>query len=149
LTNSAMWLNNNPSGTFFLWEGRHKSSFVQSERYFLTCSRYIELNPVVANMVSKPEQYKWSSYMCNAWDGEGIVEQHIEYLKLGEEPESRRHAYRELFRYTISSEDIHIIEDAARYNRPLGDSRFSEQIASQYGVVIPRATRGRPRLDGK
>ena len=63
-----------------------KSSPVQSERYFLTCSRYIELNPVAANMVSKPEQYKWSSYMCNAWGSEGIVEQHIEYLKLGEDP---------------------------------------------------------------
>ena len=88
-------------------------------------------------------------YVYDSWGGGGIVEQHIEYLKLGEEPKSRRHAYRELFHYSISSEDIHIIEDAARYNRPLGDSRFSEQIASQYGVVKPRATRGRPRLDGK
>ncbi|QKQ27821.1 transposase [Candidatus Reidiella endopervernicosa] len=34
------------SGT--IWEGRHKSSLVQSERYLLTCMRYIELNPVVA-----------------------------------------------------------------------------------------------------
>ncbi len=31
-----------------LWEGRFKSSLVESERYFLTCSRYIELNPVRA-----------------------------------------------------------------------------------------------------
>jgi len=145
----AQYFNKTYKRTGTLWEGRHKYSLVQSERYFLTCSRYIELNPVVANMVSKPEQYKWSSYMCNAWGGEGIVEQHIEYLKLGEVPESRRHAYRELFRYSILSEDIHIIEDAARYNRPLGDSRFSEEIASRYGVVIPRATRGRPKLDGK
>jgi putative transposase len=145
----AHYFNKTYKRTGTLWEGRHKSSLVQSERYYLMCSRYIELNPVVANMVSKPEQYNWSSYMCNAWGAEGIVEQHIEYLKPGKEVESRCHAYRELFRHSISSEDLHIIEDAARYNRPLGDSRFSVQIAAQYGVVIPRATRGRPRLDEK
>lgn len=38
------------SGT--LWEGRFKSSAVQAEAYLLTCMRYIELNPVRANMVS-------------------------------------------------------------------------------------------------
>ena len=32
------------SGT--LWEGRYKSSVIQSDRYLLTCYRYIELNPV-------------------------------------------------------------------------------------------------------
>ena len=28
----------------------------------LETSRYVHLNPVKANMVEKPEQYKWSSY---------------------------------------------------------------------------------------
>ncbi|MFZ6750751.1 transposase [Undibacterium sp. Ren11W] len=40
------------SGT--LWEGRFKSSLVQTEDYFLLCQRYIELNPVRANMVEDP-----------------------------------------------------------------------------------------------
>lgn len=131
------------SGT--LWEGRHKSSLVQSGKYFLTCLRYIELNPVVANMVTKPEQYKWSSYLCNAWGRGGIVVHHEEYLRLGENVEDRLDAYRELFRYSLSSEDVHIIEDASRYNRPVGDSRFCEQIAERYGVQFPRQGRGRPR----
>jgi putative transposase len=33
-----------------LWEGRYKSTLVDSEQYFLLVSRYIELNPVRANM---------------------------------------------------------------------------------------------------
>ncbi|CAH1385252.1 hypothetical protein NTGM5_10134 [Candidatus Nitrotoga sp. M5] len=37
------------SGT--LWEGRFKSCLVQSERYLLKLYRYIELNPVRADMV--------------------------------------------------------------------------------------------------
>ena len=46
------------SGT--LWEGRYKSSLVQSERYLLECYRYIELNPVRAGMVDDPADYRWS-----------------------------------------------------------------------------------------
>lgn len=48
------------SGT--LWEGRFKASSVDSDPYLLSCSRYIELNPVRALMVSDPRYYEWSSY---------------------------------------------------------------------------------------
>lgn len=53
------------SGT--LWEGRYKSSLIDEENYLLTCSRYIELNPVAAGMVKTPDEYRWSSYRANAW----------------------------------------------------------------------------------
>ena len=52
------------SGT--LWEGRFKSALIDSERYLLVCSRYIELNPVRARMVERPDDYRWSSYRANA-----------------------------------------------------------------------------------
>ena len=50
-----------------LWESRHKASLVDAERYLLTCCRYIELNPVAANMVKHPGGYTWSSYRHNAF----------------------------------------------------------------------------------
>ena len=43
------------SGT--LWEGRFRSSLIQSEIYLLDLYRYIELNPVRANMVKEPSEY--------------------------------------------------------------------------------------------
>ena len=64
------------SGT--VWEGRHKSSLVQSDRYLLTCMRYIELNPVVAGMVDKPEKYRWSSFLVNAWARTSLIAPHLE-----------------------------------------------------------------------
>jgi putative transposase len=51
------------SGTLF--EGRFKSSLVDSECYLLTCMRYIELNPVRAGMVDNPGQYPWSSFRAH------------------------------------------------------------------------------------
>ncbi len=40
-----------------LWEARHKAGPVDSEHYVLACSRYIELNPVRAQMVSRAGEY--------------------------------------------------------------------------------------------
>jgi putative transposase len=53
----AWYFNRSYKRTGTVWEGRHKSSLVQTDRYFLTCCRYIEMNPVVAGMVHKPEEY--------------------------------------------------------------------------------------------
>ena len=49
-----------------LWEGRFRASLVQTEQYLLSCYRYIEMNPVRANMVKHPQDYQWSSYAANA-----------------------------------------------------------------------------------
>jgi len=43
-----------------LWQGRF-SSFMMDETYLFAATRYIELNPVKAELVSTPEEYQWSS----------------------------------------------------------------------------------------
>jgi putative transposase len=53
------------SGT--LWEGRFRSSLVQSEKYFLHVYRYIKLNSVRAGMPKDSADYSWSSYQINAF----------------------------------------------------------------------------------
>lgn len=45
-----------------LFQGRYKSKLIQDAAYDIGLSRYIHLNPVEAEIVSKPEQYNWSSY---------------------------------------------------------------------------------------
>ena len=50
----------NRSGT--LWEGRYKSSPICVNEYLLACSRYVELNPVRAGLVTEAGAYRWSSY---------------------------------------------------------------------------------------
>lgn len=45
-----------------LFEGRFKSKLVPDDDYLLHLTRYIHLNPVRANLVSKPEEWKFSSY---------------------------------------------------------------------------------------
>ena len=45
-----------------LWEGRFKNILVKNDAQFLHLTRYIHLNPVTANLVDRPEDWKYSSY---------------------------------------------------------------------------------------
>ena len=62
----AHYFNRRYHRTGSLWEGRYKSSLVDTDYYLLSCYRYIELNPVRAGMVIQPEDYAYSSYHANA-----------------------------------------------------------------------------------
>ncbi len=141
----AQYINLKYRRTGTLWEGRHRSSLIQSDRYLLRCYRYIELNPVRAGMVSRPEEYRWSSYGVNGWSDASWLSPHDEYLQLGGTADERARAYRELFRYQLSEQDLHLIRKAAHYCQPVGDDRFRAQIETQYGITLGNMKRGRPR----
>ncbi len=90
------------SGT--LWEGRFKASLVQAETYLLICSRYIELNPVRAQMVTWPKDYRWSSYRRHAMnEGDEWLTDHPVYHGLGATAVKRALAYQALFRTELAS----------------------------------------------
>lgn len=54
------------SKTGHIFQGRYKSILVEKENYLLELCRYVVLNPVRANMVRKPDEWKWSSYEATA-----------------------------------------------------------------------------------
>ena len=91
----VQYFNHQYRRTDTLWEGRYKASLIDSERYLLTCQRYIEMNPVRANMVGQPAEYPWSSYPVNAGGMlSDLVTHHELYLQLGATTAERQLAYR-------------------------------------------------------
>ncbi|HQU16184.1 MAG: hypothetical protein B7Z66_09365 [Chromatiales bacterium 21-64-14] len=141
----ARYVNLRYRRTGTLWEGRHRSSLVDSERYLLCCYRYIELNPVRAGMVRRPGEYRWSSYGFNAWGEGDWLEPHEVYGRLGGTADLRRHAYRALFERPLRQADLDLIRKAAHYCQPVGDDRFQLRIAHRYGITAGQMRRGRPR----
>ena len=130
------------SGT--LWEGRHKGSLVQSEAYLLNCMRYIELNPVRAKMVEKPEDYPWSSYMANAYAVENdLISPQGSYLDLSKIRQDRVLSYRALFEEPMSGRMLSDIRQAWQTGTPLGNDRFRQQIEEILKVRVGRTRRGR------
>ena len=86
----VQYFNHTYQRTGTLWEGRYKSTLIQSSRYLLTCMRYIELNPVRADMVGHPADYPWSSYCANAQGEENaLLTPHALYRRLGPTPVAR------------------------------------------------------------
>jgi putative transposase len=96
-----------------LWEGRYRSTRIDSDRYFLQCSRYIELNPLRAGLVSSPADWRWSSFRNNS-DGQpdALVRPHALYLALGHSSSNRREAYRALFATPLSQHVVDAIRRA-------------------------------------
>jgi len=58
----SFWFNKTHNRTGTLWEGRFKSIVVEDGYAARVMSCYINLNPIRAAMVSRPEDYRWSSY---------------------------------------------------------------------------------------
>jgi len=132
------------SGT--LWEGRYKSALIDSDRYLLTCSRYIELNPVRARMVGHPGDYPWSSYRSNTGEAETpLISPHPLYLALGRSPAARCLAYRALFERHIDSQDLLAIREATEAGVVLGTDRFKEQIEETLQRQVDRIPHGGDR----
>jgi putative transposase len=125
------------SGT--LWEGRFKSSLVQTQGYFLKCQRYIELNPVRAGMVAHPREYPWSSFHANGdLRPSTLIAPHECYAALGDTPEQRTEAYRGLLDSGLDEMDLTEIRSAANGGFALGDRQFSEELARALGRRVGR-----------
>jgi len=131
------------SGT--LWEGRYKAGLVESERYLLTCMRYIELNPVRAGMVEAPPDYQWSSFRANAYGDESdVITPHSLYLQLGTDLKQRLPAYRALFDDAIGKTVLEQIRGTLNKEMVLGNTRFKEDIEAMTQRQVSPKDKGRP-----
>ena len=125
-----------------LWEGRYKATLLDSESYLLTCSRYIELNPVRAGIVNDPVEYPWSSYHFNALGQENsLLTPHSVYKALDIDETSCRTKYLALFSCHIPKADIEAIRTATNKAWVLGNDRFRAKVEK----LLNRRVQPKPR----
>jgi len=133
-----------------LWEGRYKASLVDTEHYLLTCYRYIELNPVRAQMVEHPADYPWSSYRHYALGQTNpMITPHDQYQALGHNEEERQESYRALFKAHISERQLEAIREAANKEWVLGSDYFKEKISQKIQRRVTPLPRGGDRKSEK
>ena len=135
------YVNQRYRRTGTLWEGRFKSALIDSEAYLLTCSRYIELNPLRAGIVNHPREHRWSSYRHNAYGAtDPVLSEHPLYRSLGSSPEGRQAAYRALFEHDLDTVVLNIIREATEKGEVIGNDRFRariEQVLQRQVVHLP------------
>ena len=127
-----------------LWEGRYKATVVDSDNYALACYRYIELNPVRAEMVDDPAKYPWSSYRYNALGEENVlITPHSLYLSLSKNECARHQSYRTLFDHDMPEKLISEIREMTNKSWVLGSDRFAAGIQAKLSrPVLPRSKGG-------
>src|SRR4030067_397582 len=110
-----------------LFQGRYKGILIQKDSHLLEVCRYVVLNPVRAKAVTKPEQWRWSSYQATAGiekphpclSTEWILNQFGSTRRIGEK------AYRKFVEDGIKQESIW---EAVRAQSILGEEEFTATL---------------------
>jgi len=89
-----------------LWLDRYRCIPVQSDRYALALMRYMNRNPLRAQMVEKPGQWRWSGYRFYALGEENeLLQPHPSYLALNNLSKKRQNEYEILVSETLNGSD--------------------------------------------
>jgi len=142
------YVNRLEGRTGTLWDSRYKSSPVETEAYLLACARYIELNPVRAKLVARPEDYPWSSFR----DKIGVC--HTSWLDLdpcyqglGHSAPMRARLYHAFVMAAIPEEEWRLMRQAIQRGQLTGTERFTEEVAAKIGKRIALRGQGRPKKE--
>jgi REP element-mobilizing transposase RayT len=116
-----------------LFRGRYKSILVDGDSYLLQLVRYIHRNPVKAGIVTKPENYPWSSHrgylsVSRKWDWlhKGFV------LSLFTQDKMKCLRYYRRFVGAEEGDGMANILEAERWPAVLGPEKFVDWVKGKY-----------------
>ena len=141
----AAFVNKQEGRSGALWEGRFKASPIQRDTYLLACCRYVEMNPVRANMVVGPRQYRWSSYRERiGCVDHGLLDMDASYLGLADNANGRVERYQAYLKQGASDHEMELLRKSCARNQLTGDNRFIDEIEIRLGRRVEHRARGRP-----
>jgi putative transposase len=131
------------SGT--LWEGRYKSTLIETDRYLLACMAYIDLNPVRAGVVAQAKDYPWSSHGHYAGlRVDRMITPHPLYWGLGNTPFAREAAYAQLVQEGVSPKQQQELTDSVLRGWALGSPQFMDGLQKKTERRLSKGKPGRP-----
>ena len=131
------------SGT--LWEGRYKSTLIETERYLLACMVYIDLNPVRAGLVAQARDYPWSSHAHYiGLRTDRLVTPHPFCWELGNTPFAREAAYADLVEVGVTAQQQQELTDSTLRGWALGSPNFMVELQKKTPRRLGKSSPGRP-----
>jgi putative transposase len=139
------YFNKKHTRTGTLWEGRFRSALIQTDRYFLACMVYIDLNPVRAGMVAQALEHPWSSHAhyTGARQDSWLVT-HDVYWALGNTPFAREKAYAELVLAGIEESKKQALTSSVLGGWALGEDTFTQNLQPLSKRRVSKSKAGRP-----
>lgn len=121
-----------------LWQNRFYSTIIEKEPYLWAVTRYIERNPVRAELVKKAEGYKWSSAKAH------IMGFRDDILSKNWLDEKERKAYKDFMIEDDKEVDL-LIRKATSTGRPLGTELFLKTLEKVLDRGLLPKKAGRPK----
>ena len=139
------YFNGRTQRTGTLWEGRYRSTIVQSEAYLLTCMAYLDLNPVRAGMVAQAADFPWSSYGHYVGQrSDKLITPHPVAWEIGNTPFAREAAYARLIQGGLTMHQQAALTESVVHGWALGEENFVADLQKNTTRRLTKGKAGRP-----
>ena len=123
-----------------LWQGRYKSFSVQNDAHLTTVLRYVERNPLRASLVTRLEEWPWSSYRW--WRAPGRP------AFLHPSPSVMHPEWPEIVHQPQTDQELDALRKCIQRGYPYGDRNWIQTAAEQIGLDLTPRRVGRPKGPG-
>lgn len=127
------------AGRGHVYQGRFKSFPIQTDAHFLSVCRYVERNPLRANLVPRAELWPWSSLACRQTPSQ----KSLALLDPWPVPLPRNWPAR--VNAPQSQKELDALHLSLRRGRPYGAADWSAHLAPRLGLQSTLHPLGRPR----
>jgi putative transposase len=129
-----------------VWQGRFKSPVIQNDEHLLTVLRYIEANPLRAAIVTRADEYPWSSFRVHGLgEFDELVDPLITYDELSPYPKVRQRQWDEMVHRPVEEASLAAIRRSTATGLPYGDEAWVKRLAKKLDLDLTIRPRGRPR----
>jgi putative transposase len=112
--------------------------------------RYIEANPLQANMVEHAGDYRWSSFRAHGLgEPDGLLDRVEAYESLAIQPAARRRRWSACVHQTLDEPELAVIRRSSATGLPFGQRGWVERLCQRLNLDLTIRSRGRPRKDAQ
>jgi putative transposase len=139
VTHATRWqLHRQRVGLGHVYQGRFKSFPMQEDDHFYQVARYVERNPLRANLVLDAADWRWSSLWIREYGNS------VQRALLAEWPVPRPIDWRALVNQPQTEAELAATRRSAQKGTPLGSPDWVAHTAIQLGLESTLRSRGRP-----
>src|SRR5262249_208793 len=126
-------------GNGHVWQGRFKAFPIQEDDHYLTVLRYVERNPLRANLVERSQDWEWSSLKPSGRSAPNGL--------LSDGPLAKPSQWTTIVNGIETESELQAVRKSIERGVPFGDADWQVAAADQLGLESSLRSRGRPRVE--
>jgi putative transposase len=140
LTHTQRWhAHRRSTGSGHVYQGRFKSFPVADDEHFYTLARYVERNPLRANLARRAEEWRWGSLY--RWLRGTAEDREV----LAPWPLARKAGWLDHVNRPLTDAELLAVRQSIERGRPFGGEAWSDRAVRRLGLETTLRPRGRPR----